>query len=341
MAVAVKNMPESTTRTEGLSLATASVLGAVYVFAAIAAVAFGVPMLWNASLGPWVDRVLGSFVSGACLIVIELCAVGLLGFVGVMLTGGKMRPGLKAGIFTVAATVLLMIIVVSVFAPGGASTLRQGFAVACAAAILFFAWRWFSNPKFNDRMRSFESQGWFTAQTYKPNQGRKVRRATTLGLLIMAGCGVWTLLHHGTLEAAGSKDLKFDVPFTQRTIVNDKGESVVVPLAITLLPDIRYTIPIILIAATIWFSFRLVNWPTFADFLIATEGELNKIAWPTRRSLWQDTIVVLATVIIMTLFLFFVDVAWGKILGNKWIGILQLPEKTATQPKDVKELDWD
>src|SRR5262245_1222448 len=110
MAVAVKNMPDSTTRTEGLSLATASVLGAVYLFAAIAAVAFGVPRLWNASLGPWVDRVLGSFVSGACIIVIDLLVIGMLGFVGVMLTGGRMRLGLKAGIFSVAITILSLII---------------------------------------------------------------------------------------------------------------------------------------------------------------------------------------------------------------------------------------
>jgi len=327
MAVAVKNLPDNMTRTEGLSLATASVLGAVYVFAAIAAVAFGVPTLWNASIGPWVDRVLGSFVSGACLIVIELCVIGLLGFVGVMLTGGTMRPGLKAGIFSVAATILLTVIVISVFAPPGATPIAQGFALLLAAAVLFFAWRLFAGSKFNDRMRSFEAQGWFSAEGYKSNQGRKVRRATTLGLLVLGGCGVWTLLHHGTLEALGNKDWRFTVTFTETSI--------------TLLPDVRYTIPILLIAATLWISFRIVHWPTFADFLISTEGELNKIAWPTRKSLWQDTVVVLATVVIMTLFLFVVDVAWGKILGNRWIQILQLPEKTTTQTMEPKELDWD
>lgn len=327
MAVAVKNMPDSTTRSEGLSLATASVLGTVYLFAAIAAVAFGVPRLWNASLGPWVDRVLGSFVSGACIIVIDVLVIGMLGFVGVMLTGGKMRPGLKAGIFSVAVTILSLIIVFTIFAPAGASPVFQVFALVLAAAILFFAWKLFTSPRFDDHMRSFEAQGWFSTVAYKPNQGRKVRRATTLGLLILAGCGIWTLLHHGTLEALGSKDWRFDIPFTQSSI--------------TLLPDVRYTIPILLIAAALWFSFRFVHWPTFADFLIATEGELNKIAWPTRKSLWQDTVVVLATVIIMTIFLFFVDVAWGKILGNRWVGILQLPDKSTTKTIEPKELDWD
>ena len=32
-----------------------------------------------------------------------------------------------------------------------------------------------------------------------------------------------------------------------------------------------------LVLLVIWFSWRLVNWPTFADFLIATEAEINNL----------------------------------------------------------------
>ena len=70
----------------------------------------------------------------------------------------------------------------------------------------------------------------------------------------------------------------------------------------------------------------MVNVPSFADFLIATEAELNKVSWTTRRRLIQDTIVVLVTVVLFTLFLFVVDVAWGQILSLKAIGVLKLPE---------------
>src|SRR5262249_47430603 len=60
---------------------------------------------------------------------------------------------------------------------------------------------------------------------------------------------------------------------------------------ITLLPDIQFTLPLIFGALALWFSWRFVNYPTFADFLIATEAELNKVSWTTRRRLVQDTMV--------------------------------------------------
>ena len=61
---------------------------------------------------------------------------------------------------------------------------------------------------------------------------------------------------------------------------------------VTYLPDLQFTVPLILIAATLWFAWRAVNYPTFGDFLIATEAEINKVSW-TREALIRDTIVVL------------------------------------------------
>ncbi len=34
----------------------------------------------------------------------------------------------------------------------------------------------------------------------------------------------------------------------------------------------------------LWLAWRVVNVPSFADFLIATEAELNKVSWTTRRA---------------------------------------------------------
>ena len=51
----------------------------------------------------------------------------------------------------------------------------------------------------------------------------------------------------------------------------------------------------------LWRAWRgMVNFPAFADFLIATEAEMNKVSWTTRKRLVQDTIVVLTTVVLMT-----------------------------------------
>ena len=42
-----------------------------------------------------------------------------------------------------------------------------------------------------------------------------------------------------------------------------------------------------------WFGFRLINWTTFADFLISVEGEMAKVSWPGKAELRSSTIVVL------------------------------------------------
>src|SRR5262249_485037 len=96
--------------------------------------------------------------------------------------------------------------------------------------------------------------------------------------------------------------------------------------ALTFLPDVKYTLPILLAALAIWLGWRVVNVPSFADFLIATEAELNKVSWTSRRRLIQDTIVVLVTVLLFTIFLFVVDVAWGWILSSKPVGVLKINE---------------
>jgi preprotein translocase SecE subunit len=78
----------------------------------------------------------------------------------------------------------------------------------------------------------------------------------------------------------------------------------------------------------------------FADFLIATEAEVNKISWPTRKSVVQDTIVVLTTVFLLTVFLFVVDLAWGYILGSKWVGILRLEPNKPAAAQQADQIDW-
>src|SRR6202021_1088653 len=64
---------------------------------------------------------------------------------------------------------------------------------------------------------------------------------------------------------------------------------------IRLVPAVQFSVPLLLLAMSIWFAWRVVNLPPFADFLIATEAELNKVSWTTRKKLYQDTIVGRAT----------------------------------------------
>ena len=77
---------------------------------------------------------------------------------------------------------------------------------------------------------------------------------------------MYSLLFQGVL---GAGDWSLDLPFTDQHL--------------TLLTDKQYTIPLLLLALTFWFAFRSVNMPTFAEFLIATEAEMNKVSWSTRK----------------------------------------------------------
>jgi preprotein translocase SecE subunit len=107
--------------------------------------------------------------------------------------------------------------------------------------------------------------------------------------------------------------------------------------SIVLLPAVRFTVPLLLLALTLWLAWRIVNLPTFADFLVATEAEMNKVSWTTRHRLYQDTVVVLVTMILLAMFLFLADIGWHAILSWKPIGVLRTgPEKTQKTDEDLK-----
>src|SRR5439155_21884504 len=99
---------------------------------------------------------------------------------------------------------------------------------------------------------------------------------------------------------------------------------------------VHLVIPLILAVGLVWFAWRVVNWPGFADFLIATEAEMNKVSWTTRKRLVQDTIVVLVTVFLLTAFLFVVDIIWIKVLSNPWFQVLHVDLKAEQQKQQEK-----
>jgi preprotein translocase SecE subunit len=110
--------------------------------------------------------------------------------------------------------------------------------------------------------------------------------------------------------------------------------------AVTLLPSVQFTIPLLMLAAALWLAWRIVNVPVFADFLIATEAEMNKVSWTTQRRLIQDTIVVLVTVVLMAFFLAFCDLSWKSVLSWKPIGVLQIPEEQPEATTNVENRPW-
>jgi preprotein translocase subunit SecE len=122
---------------------------------------------------------------------------------------------------------------------------------------------------------------------YKPLQGKQARLWTGVGLGVIIAAGLWRL-----------SDTLGDYQ-----------------------PSTRYGVPALVGAILGWITFRLLQYPPFVEFLIATEAEMNKVSWTSRADLYRATIVVLSTVLIVAVYLFGVDTLWSHLL--QWIGVLR------------------
>ena len=115
---------------------------------------------------------------------------------------------------------------------------------------------------------------------YKRNQGKNIRIATAVGVIVMSGWGSYALKE--TLEGYGV------------------GTYLTYGIALALLIGMGLLV--------LWF----VNRAKSADFLIATEGEMKKVSWSSREEVIGSTKVVIVTTLIMAALLFLVDFAFAN-----------------------------
>jgi preprotein translocase SecE subunit len=538
MAVAVKNAPVAAPSKLLDRLPVVALVGAVYVLGSLAVVLWAVPELWYALTQFPRDSATGVVL----LALIDTAVAAGLGYVGYRLVRAReLPPGARAGAALAVVGILAVLLLtrwVSMWLEYwvynnrlfGDSGPTAGLALTGAAFVVLLAlggWL-FTRPRTVAFLKAVEGQGWFSAKGYKPLQGQRVRRGTIVGLLLIAGTGVWTLMTNGPMRNVTEKDSwALNVPFSGQTVVTRPGDAVValkdVPAAdvwvlsagdsglpehapvpqqqfrealarlaaedkelsdnasfdpkelkgeiekapvatlayladedttqlseagrpqlalladvlreradltdaqlrqrglkrlppaalrldpltvrkvndqlakeyvkvvnpndsaaysdeirrdavvsrekfekavaetkkhdgtpatsvapepaagdtayrtIPLLPALAYTVPILLLGAAVWFSWRAVNLPAFADFLIATEAELNKVSWTTRPRLIQDTIVVLVTVFLMAGYLFLMDQTWRFVLSLPFVKVLQFPEETSDKNKSIED----
>jgi preprotein translocase subunit SecE len=121
--------------------------------------------------------------------------------------------------------------------------------------------------------------GIFSGSRYKRSQGRAARQVTFAALVVTIAIGCWRL------------SSTQDTPF---------GE---------------YLLPLILLAVGVWASFRVVNIPRFADFLISVEAEMNKVSWPSRPELFRASLVVIVVIFLLTAILFAYDIILKTVIG--------------------------
>jgi preprotein translocase SecE subunit len=324
MAVAVKTPPETAPQQPLNRLAVGSLMGTIYVLVSLV-ILYAIPAIWGEVISPTLVSVAGPFVDGVLRVLVLVGVAILLMLLGRRLLGSSPPHGIRAGIFFGTVGVWLIGLFTCAIGAvleknlgengavvGLVLTAAVGIALLAAGGMAFF------RAGFERWLMQVEDQGWFSAAAYKRTQGQRVRRGTILGILVVVGSGIYTMLNHGTLNV--STDWRVAVPFTH-------GRSIV------LLPDVQFTVPLLLAAVGLWLAYCVVNLPTFADFLIATEAELNKVSWTTRRRLVQDTIVVLTTMLLITGFLFVTDFIWIRVLSWHWINVLQ------TEKADTGDID--
>lgn len=70
---------------------------------------------------------------------------------------------------------------------------------------------------------------------------------------------------------------------------------------------VQVGVPAALFIAGAVFILYLVNKPKFADFLIATEGEMKKVSWSSRSELIGSTTIVILTVAVLGIFIAVAD----------------------------------
>ncbi len=340
MALAVKTSPETSTRSLHQQLVIGSLLGAVYVFLSFWVIFAGLRLLWETL----VAGQLNEFLADSLLLVVTIPTIVFLFWLGKQLEGPHPQPGVRTGA-CIGAFLLLLVLLITVgvgnnwftAANVGDATIGMVLTVVVGGVLLLGLVWLYIRPGFAQWLVGIEESGWFHAISFKPSQGLRVRRGTLIGLLAVGVCGIYTLISHRLLTS-GAWELV--IPFSQSfervpAVGGTAAQTVEHYLSIPLMFHLNLTLPVVLAAGLAWFSWRVVNWPKFADFLIATEAEMNKVSWTTRKRLVQDTIVVLITVFLFTLFLFIVDVLWIKILSNPLVDVLKIdPQEERAKQRD-------
>jgi len=72
-------------------------------------------------------------------------------------------------------------------------------------------------------------------------------------------------------------------------------------------PRGAYLVVTIFAAGYAWLAFHFMNKPTSVDFLIATDSEMKKVNWTTKKELMGSTKVVIGFVVVVAVLLFVYD----------------------------------
>ena len=321
------------------SLVIGSLLGAVPILAGLVAAGYAAHAVPPTT--PYLEL---------ARIAVYLAVVGAGVAVGGFLANTSPARGVRGGIILTVSVVIATAFISSAFYHNFKGELFGSIlAGVTLAAGAFAVFRILTSQQGVGWCQALDEQGWASTHNHKRTQGLQVRRYAMIGILILGITGAYALWKSESftpgrkaaekIAAATTPDPSpasgvpsKDTPVQEKTDLNPPltyrppFADTVPP--VPLVPVANLTLPLLLMLLTVWVAWRAVNVPTFGDFLIATEAELNKVSWTSRRRLIQDTIVVFICLLLLTLFLFVIDMFWGWLLSTWPINVL--PSKTDT-----------
>jgi preprotein translocase SecE subunit len=322
MPLTIEKEMEQAVQRPPTSLPGASLIGTLYLALGLGALQYLLPWVWQEYVAP--NLALAALVKAILLVLLVGAGLGALIYFYprvVPPTEGA-RAGVAAGmIFLILG--FLVVYLSCLFLDGVFTLLKDrgalsrdfhatryyaGAPVAALLALLWLRWGWrlLKRASVQKFLCGVEAQGWFQTGAYKPNQGRLIRRLTMLGILALVAAGFyhfWPAIQRGMTGVWA-----WTMPFT-----DDYN------LVLAHMPGL--TITTIIALGALWLSYRAVNAHRFADFLIATSAEMQKVSWSTRKQVTRDTIVVLVVTAILSAYLLAMDLIWVVVL--RFFGVLK------------------
>jgi len=135
---------------------------------------------------------------------------------------------------------------------------------------------------------------------YKRNQGKVTRQVTFAVFAIALITGVWRLAQL--------------LPVWLAEVVDGGLGKAAGTAASQDLGVLRFLAPGLLLALGLWCLFRLLNYPLFADFLIAVETEMTKVSWPSLDEVIRSSVVVIFMIFALAAILAAYDLFWWFVL---------------------------
>jgi len=131
---------------------------------------------------------------------------------------------------------------------------------------------------------------------YKRGQGYWTRVGTVVGVVLIGGLTALNLFHY--------------IPtFLPESVNSRTGKSIALGISVGFA------------LAYAFIAWKLMNKPTNVDFLIATDSEMKKVNWTSRKDLIGSTKVVCIFMGLMAVFLFVCDILFSSLF--KLFGVLK------------------